>query len=150
MKNVSCNWREKHLRGNTLCRNWEEISQSVQGPELHLSYLRPLQEEGRRHGQRIGENHVLLTKGDLLVREGSSGKLDGISWGKKMFTSGKHWLKLSPSSILSQVGLVLLLVQLQSPEAQKYQGLPWVLNFPGERRFILGGLWGPGSPCRFN
>ena len=79
MNNMTCNGRKKHLKGNTLFRNWEETSQSVQEPELHLSDLQPVQEDGRRHGQKIGENHVLLSKGDPLVREGSSGKLDGSS-----------------------------------------------------------------------
>lgn len=156
MKNVSCNLRKKITWGaNTLLRNWEETSQSEQEPEVHLSDLHLLQEDGWRLGESWRE-HCLPSRGILLCEKSSGKHMGALSTEGKLHELRKEdahlrqrWLKSSPCSSLSQAGLLLLLLHPQPPEAWKSRGSPRSPGPPGGG-YHTGRALRPGVTCRFD
>lgn len=70
-------------------------------------------------------------------------------WGKKMITTGECWPRSSPRSSLSQVALLLLLLHPQPTEAQRSQGILWIIRPPRKEEGTAVRAQESRVTCRF-
>ena len=142
----------------SLLRNQEETYQRVWRHELHISELQPLREGSLRHGQKVRENHFLLSQGDLLLWEESSRKrVAAMAMERKLKELRKEsdhnrqmLAKVKSNFQPFQGALVPLLLYPQSTEARRCQGIPWVIRPPGKEEGHAMRAQEPGVTCRFD